>query len=239
MSRRPAPRPGDAPTAAAALGVSFRSPARLAEALAHPSTGAATNNQRLEFLGDRVLGLVVADLLMAAHATEDEGALARRLAVLVSDETLAGVAREIGLGAHLVMSASEARGGGRENPANLADACEALIGALWLDGGLEAAAAFVARHWAGRIAALESPPVDAKSALQEWTQARGLGFPEYRTVSVDGPDHRPVFRMSVEVPGHGAAESEGAGKRRAETAAAARMLERIARDGAPRGDGGA
>lgn len=239
MSRRPAPRPGDAPAAADALGVSFRSPARLAEALTHPSAGAAVDNQRLEFLGDRVLGLVVADRLMAAHATEDEGALARRLAVLVSRETLAGVAREIDLGSHLVMNASEARSGGRDNPANLADACEALIGALWLDGGLEAAAAFVSRHWAGRIAAQNSPPVDAKSALQEWTQARGLGVPAYRTVSVGGPDHRPVFRMSVEVPGHGAAESEGAGKRRAETAAAARMLERIAQGGAPRGDGGA
>ena len=239
MSGGPAPRPGDAPTAADALGVSFRSPARLAEALTHPSAGAAVDNQRLEFLGDRVLGLVVADLLMAAHATEDEGALARRLAVLVSRETLAGVAREIDLGAHLVMNPSEARSGGRDNPANLADACEALIGALWLDGGLEAAAAFVSRHWAGRIAAQNSPPVDAKSALQEWTQARGLGVPAYRTVSVGGPDHRPVFRMSVEVPGHGAAESEGAGKRRAETAAAARMLERIAQGGAPLGDGGA
>lgn len=239
MSGEPAPRPGDAPTVADALGVSFRAPARLAEALTHPSAGAAVDNQRLEFLGDRVLGLVVADLLMAAHATEDEGALARRLAVLVSRETLAGVAREIDLGAHLVMNPSEARSGGRDNPANLADACEALIGALWLDGGLEAAAAFVARHWAGRIAAQNSPPVDPKSALQEWTQARGLGVPAYRTVSVGGPDHRPVFRMSVEVPGHGAAESEGAGKRRAETAAAARMLERIAQGGAPRGDGGA
>ena len=229
MSRAPAPSLVDAPSVASALGVSFRSPALLVEALTHSSTGAAVDNQRLEFLGDRVLGLAVADLLMAARPDEDEGALARRFAVLVSAATLADVAREIGLGDHLVVNAAEARAGGRTNRANLADACEALIAALYLDGGLEAAAAFVARHWADRIAAQKTPPVDAKSALQEWTLARGLGVPAYRTVSVDGPDHRPTFRVSVEVPGHGTAESDGSGKRRAETGAAARMLERIAR----------
>ena len=217
----------DLVAAAAALGVSFTAPARLAEALTHRSTMAAVNNQRLEFLGDRVLGLVVADRLMTAWGTEDEGALARRFAVLVSAATLADVAGEIGLGRHLVMSASEEAGGGRNNSANLSDACEALIGALYLDGGLPAATAFIDRNWGARIAAQKTPPVDAKTALQEWAQARGLGIPKYHTVSVRGPDHRPTFRVAVEIAQHGRAESEGAGKRRAERDAAARLLARL------------
>ncbi len=213
--------------AAAALGVSFRSPARLVEALTHGSASDAIDNQRLEFLGDRVLGLVVADRLLAAYTDEAEGALARRFAALVSAETLAEVAREIGLGRHLILGASEETNGGRANPANLADACEALIGALYLDGGLGAAAAFVDRYWTARIAAPEAPPVDAKTALQEWAQARGLGVPAYRTVSVGGPDHRPTFRVAVKVAGHGSAEARGPGKRRAERAAAALLLDRL------------
>lgn len=217
--------------AAAALGVSFARPALLAEALTHRSAGAATDNQRLEFLGDRVLGLAVADRLMTAWGGEDEGALARRFSVLVSAETLAGVAAAIGLGRWLTMGAAEEACGGRENPANLGDACEALIGALWLDGGPDAAFAFVDRHWGARIAAQKTPPVHAKSALQEWALARGLGLPAYRTVSVSGPDHRPTFRVAVEIAGQGRAESEGSDKRRAETAAAERLLGKVAGDG--------
>ena len=186
------------------------------------------NNERLEFLGDRVLGLVVADRLMTTWRDENEGALARRLAVLVSAETLADVAADLGLARHLVVSPSDEASGARATPTNLGDACEALIGALYLDGGLAAAAAFIDRHWRARIAAQAAPPLHAKTALQEWTQARGLGVPAYRTVSVRGPDHRPTFRVAVEIAGRDHAVSEGPDKRRAETAAAARLLRRVA-----------
>lgn len=228
------PTDGSARAAAAVLGVSFAAPGLLAEALTHGSAGAAANNQRLEFLGDRVLGLAVAERLMAAHPGEDEGALARRFAALVSAETLAEVARAAGLGRRLVMGPSEEAHGGRDNPAILGDACEAVIGALYLDGGLAAAAAFIDRHWAGRIAAQDAPPVDAKTELQEWTQARGLGVPSYRVLSVRGPDHKPTFRVAAAAAGR-AAEAEGAGRRPAERAAAARLLARIA--GEDGGDG--
>lgn len=226
MKRRPR-----APAAsAAALGVSFRAPELLAEALTHRSAGGRASNERLEFLGDRVLGLVVAERLMAAWPAEPEGALARRFAALVSAPALAGVAARIGLGESLAMSESEAANGGRENAGNLANACEAVIGALYIDGGLPAAAAFIDRHWTGLIAAQTAPPVDPKTALQEWAQARGLGLPAYRIVAVEGPDHKPTFRVAAELADRGTAQAEGAGKRAAEQAAAARLLARI-RDG--------
>ena len=214
--------------AAAALGVEFRDPALLEQALTHPSlaTGVASN-QRLEFLGDRVLGLVIAERLYRARADEDEGALARRFAPLVSADSLARVALSLGLGRFLRLAAGEEQIGGRTNPANLADALEAVIGALYLDRGIDAARAFVERHWDELIARQAAPPKDPKSALQEWTQARGLGLPTYRVAASEGPDHRPLFRIAVAVAGYGEAEGEGAGKREAEHAAAAAMLARL------------
>ena len=215
--------------AAAALGVEFRDPGLLEQALTHPSVGPGrVNNQRLEFLGDRVLGLVIAARLYRGYADEDEGALARRFAPLVSADGLAAVAARLDLGRFLVLGPGEEASGGRTNPANLADALEAVIGALYVDGGLDAARAFVERHWRGLIARQVTPPKDAKTALQEWSQARGLGLPSYRLVASEGPDHRPLFRVAVTVAGHGAAEGEGAGKREAERAAAASMLRRLA-----------
>lgn len=227
MTRRPR-----AP-AASVPGASFRAPELLAEALTHRSAGGRASNERLEFLGDRVLGLVVAERLMAAWPAEPEGALARRFAALVSAPALAGVAAGVGLGERLAMSASEAANGGRENAGNLANACEAVIGALYLDGGLPAAAAFIDRHWSGLIAAQTAPPVDPKTALQEWAQARGLGLPAYRIVAVEGPHHKPTFRVAAELADLGTAQAEGAGKRAAEQAAAARLLA-----GLRSGDGG-
>ena len=217
--------------AAAALGVSFAKPELLAEALTHGSVAEGRNNQRLEFLGDRVLGLIVATRLMAEHGTEDQGALARRFAALVSAATLAEVAREIALGQRMRMSASEEANGGRRKPTNLGDACEALIGALYLDGGLAAAARFVDRHWSRRIAAQGAPPVDAKTALQEWAQSRALGLPVYRTLSMEGPAHLPLFRVAVEIAGKGRAASASSSKRRAERAAAEQLLRRLQNDG--------
>lgn len=222
----------DAPDAEGALGVSFNDPELLNRALTHRSVtgerpGAGPDNQRLEWLGDRVLGLVMARHLFDAYPHEDEGHLARRLAALVSAQALTTVARALDLGARLILAAGEESSGGRDNPANLADACEALIGALYLDGGIPAAQAFVERHWAGMIEAQGAPPKDAKTALQEWSQARGLGLPDYRLVASEGPDHKPVFRVSVEIPGRGSAEAEAGGKRDAERLAAARLLDML------------
>jgi ribonuclease-3 len=215
--------------AGAALGVRFREPALLEQALTHRSTAGhgRTSNQRLEFLGDRVLGLVIADCLFETYPHEEEGALALRLAVLVNADSLAAVARGLDLGRFLLLAPGEETGGGRVNPANLADACEAVIGALYLDGGIEAARAFVGEHWRDLISDQLEPPKDAKTALQEWTQARGLGLPRYRLVASEGPDHRPLFRIAVEVRDHGGEEAEGAGKREAERLAAERMLARL------------
>jgi ribonuclease-3 len=219
--------------AGAALGVRFREPALLEQALTHSSAAGRgrTSNQRLEFLGDRVLGLVIADRLLEAYPDEEEGALALRLAALVSADSLAAVARVLDLGRFVLLAPGEEAGGGRANPANLADACEAVIGALYLDAGFDAARAahaFVAKHWRALIAAQLEPPKDAKTALQEWTQARGLGLPSYRLVASEGPDHRPLFRVAVEVRDHGGEEAAGAGKREAERLAAERMLTRLA-----------
>lgn len=215
--------------AAEALGYAFSTPALLDEALTHRSAAPrrAEGYERLEFLGDRVLALVVTDMLLAAFPDEQEGALARRLAALVRQETLADVARDIGLGLHIRLSRSEADSGGRENNAILADVCEAVIAAIYSDGGLDSVRPFIEHHWAGRLAAAIAPPQDAKTALQEWAQGRGLPLPEYSVVSRKGPDHAPAFTVSVSVEGQTAAEGTGASKRAAEQIAASRLMETV------------
>lgn len=216
-----------------ALGHEFADPSLLEEALTHRSAGVGRiiGYERLEFLGDRVLGLVVADMLMDAFPAENEGALARRLAALVREETLADVARDIGLGAEIRLGSGESEGGGRENNAILADVCEAVIAAIYRDGGLETARRFIERHLAGRLAAELSPPQDAKSALQEWAQGRGLPLPVYRIVERDGPDHAPRFTISVEVAGKPPASATGHSKRIAEQAAAQVLFDEIGETG--------
>ena len=226
-----------------ALDYGFKDPELLRVALMHPSAvstgrgksrkktepriGRAADNQRLEFLGDRVLGIVVAEMLFRAFPDEDEGALARRLAALVKQDSLDAVAREIALGRYLTISRGEEEGGGRANPAILADACEALMGAIYLDGGLEAARAFVERHWAPKMNAEAKPPQDAKTALQEWAQAAGLALPLYTVVKSEGPPHDPVFEVEVTVAGYEPASARGRSKRAAEQAAAKRLLDRV------------
>ncbi len=218
------------------LGHGFAQPELLARALTHPSAatrqgGIDDSYERLEFLGDRVLGLIVADLLMARFPREPEGPLAVRHAELVRRETLAEVAGEIGLHDFLRLAKGEEAAGERHNPALLANACEAVIGALYLDGGLAVAWAFVERLWGGRLEAVAQPPQDAKTGLQEWAQARALGLPKYREVGREGPAHEPHFTIEVEVggPGQGQepARGEGRSKRLAEQAAAARLLARL------------
>lgn len=209
------------------LGHRFADPALLARALTHRSQAAtpADSNERLEFLGDRVLGLLIADLLCTRFADETEGALAKRLVALVRAETLADVAREIDLGEALRIDRGGEEQGARDNPTLLSDACEAVIAALYLDGGLEAARGFVLRYWDKRLAAIDEPPKDAKTALQEWAQGRGLPLPVYEITDRGGPDHAPVFTVRVSVRGLDPATAEGPSKRVAEQKAAARLLD--------------
>jgi ribonuclease-3 len=181
--------------------------------------------QRLEFLGDHVLGLVISDMLFRAFPKANEGELSRRLADLVRRETCADVARAIDLGTAIRLGGAEAQTGGRRRTAILADVCEAMIGAVFLDGGYAAAAALIERLWSERMR-MEGPLRDAKTMLQEWAQARGLPTPSYREVERTGPHHDPEFRVAVELPDRSPAEGVGRSKRAAEQAAAAAMLAR-------------
>jgi len=218
------------------LGYVFHSPALLAEALTHPSLSGGRRSaqrhgrggyERLEFLGDRVLGLLVAEWLMECFPTEAEGGLAKRHVALVRRESLCQVAETLGLGEHLRLSPGEADSGGRHNRTILADACEALIGALYLDGGLEVARRFVHAYWTPLLEAIERPPQDGKTMLQEWAQGRGLPLPAYRIVERTGPAHRPEFEVAVEVPGLPVASGHGSSRRAAEQAAAAVLLAQL------------
>jgi ribonuclease-3 len=211
------------------LGHRFRDPDLLRRALVHRSMGEprAETYERLEFLGDRVLGLIVAELLFETYPDEEEGALAKRFTALVRGETLARVAVALDLGAHVVLAPSEEDAGGRENPSILADACEAVIAALYIDGGLAAAQAFVRAHWTDLMAEDLSPPKDAKTALQEWAQGHGLALPKYTETARSGPAHAPEFEVSVSVQGLTPQGAVGPSKRAAEQAAAAALLDRI------------
>jgi len=225
---------GDPPgELAKALGHRFAKPELLAEALTHPSAtkrrGVGPHGyERLEFLGDRVLGVIVAELLWRRFPAADEGELTRRHVSLVRRETLTEVATALGLGAHLNAAGDDAM---RGNPGVLADLCEAVIAALYIDGGLEAARRFVERNWGGRLLAAAQPPSDPKTALQEWAQARGLKLPVYRTVEAQGPAHKRRFTVSVNVEGLPEATASGDSKRAAEAAAAASALASIGAGG--------
>ena len=221
------------------IGHVFARPALLAEALTHPSAvtpargkgrrrAVQRHYERLEFLGDRVLGLVIADMLWHRFEREPEGHMTRRMADLVRRETVARVALEIGLDRHLVLSPSEAAAGAARNPSILADAGEAVIAAIYLDGGLPAAAAFIRRWWEKLIDDTAAPPRDPKTRLQEWAQARGLGLPAYRLVSTEGPDHAPRFTVAARVAQSDEASATASSKRAAESEAAAALLEQLA-----------
>jgi ribonuclease-3 len=221
------------------IGYEFAQRELLEEALTHPSAlvpephrrrrraPAKRGYERLEFLGDRVLGLVVADYLWRRFEDEPEGDLARRHTHLVRREALLRVAERIGLGRYLLLSRSEAAAGGAGNPGILADACEALIAAIYLDGGFDAASAFVRRFWEPLIEEMEEPPRDPKTALQEWAQARGLALPAYELVATNGPDHAPLFTVMASVAGGDPATATASSKRLAEARAAAILLDRL------------
>lgn len=204
---------------------SFCNPRLYDLAMTHRGVHAECNNQRMEFLGDRVLGLVVADMLCAAFPDDREGDLAKRHAALVCGDTLAEIARDIGLGDEMILAESEIGTGGRENISNLEDACEALIGALYIDQGLEAARAFIITHWTPLMEQATTPPKDAKTALQEWAQAQSLPLPDYHEVDRDGPAHAPEFTIEVWVEGYPPAQAKAFSKRSAEQLAAKALLE--------------
>lgn len=212
----------------------FRDPALLALALTHRSLareGQGGQNQRLEFLGDAVLGLMVAEMLYRLYPDAQEGDLSRRLVSLVNGEHLAMIARELGLDQHLQLSASEEEQGGRSNDSNLEDACEALLGALYLDGGLEAVRPVIEQFWKPHAQRLTQAPKDAKTALQEWAQARGLPLPDYRVVSSEGPAHAPDFVIELQLPGQEPTHGRAGSKRLAERQAAQAMLARLHGEG--------
>lgn len=231
--------PADRTAFARSIGHDFARPELLAEALTHPSALSADGGrrrrtkpvrrgyERLEFLGDRVLGLVVADLLWRRFEGEAEGSLTRRLAHLVHRAALARIARSIGLGAQLKFSPAEAAAGAAANPTILADACEAVIAAIYLDGGFAAAATFVRRFWEPLLDEMAVPPRDPKTELQEWAQARGLGLPRYEVVAKSGPDHALRFTVAASIANHEPTTATGSAKRVAEAAAAAALLERL------------
>jgi len=210
------------------LGHRFADPALLTQALTHRSAadargGQLDSNERLEFLGDRVLGLVMAEWLIERFPSEREGNLTRRLSALVAWETLAKVGDAMGLAEAIRIPPGEERAGLRARQTVMADAVEALLGAIYRDGGLAAARDVIHRHWAALLDADAKPPVSAKNRLQEYTLGRGLGLPQYRVVSSAGPSHAPLFVIAVLAAGR---EAEGAGdsKRAAELAAAEAWL---------------
>lgn len=229
MTRRAGRGAADLAPLEAALGHRFADPKLLQLALTHASAGAGRldDNQRLEFLGDRVLSLVMAELLFQRFPGEEEGALARRHAALVRQEALSGVARGIELGRYLKLAGVDGEQRGREASGALADACEAVIAALYLDGGFDAARRFVVKAWETLVAADLSPPRDPKTALQEWAQARGEPLPRYDVVGREGPDHQPLFTVTVAIKDGREATATGASKRQAEQAAAAGLLAQL------------
>ena len=209
----------------AALGYRFANRALLVEALTHAialGTGAVLSLERLEFLGDRVLALCLAVMLMERFPDEAPGALARRHAALASRQTLVRVGREIGLSRHIRTQPDLGRRRGALPPSMIEDACEALIGAVYRDGGHDAAREVIERLW-GKLTD-GAPPSDAKTALQEWVQARGRPLPVYRTVAREGPPHDPVFTIEVAVEGLPPARASAGSKRAAERAAARELL---------------
>jgi ribonuclease III len=213
----------------ARLGHRFRQGGLLVQALTHGSIAGPTrpDNQRLEFLGDRVLGLAMAEALLAADPGAAEGVLAPRFNALVRKETCAEVARELALGDVLRLGRSEMLSGGRRKEALLGDAMEAVIAAVYLDAGFDAARDVVIRLWGDRIGDVAADARDAKSALQEWAQARGMAPPSYSESGRTGPDHAPLFTVEVRLEDGASATAEARTKRIAEQSAAAALLSRL------------
>jgi ribonuclease III len=214
------------------IGHSFKDKALLVQALTHPSAVAAADsvrlsNQRLEFLGDRVLNLTIAERLIERRKTESEGDLAPRLNRFVKKGACAEAFRQFGLQEFIILSDGEVASGGRTRESTMGDACEAVIGAIYLDGGLTAARKFIEAGWAPQFSSAPVETRDPKTLLQEWAQAQGLPLPKYHVIARSGPDHEPVYEIEVQVPPHGDAKASGSSKRDAERNAAALLLNTL------------
>jgi len=211
------------------LGYQFSDRDLLRQALTHSSVTQRRlkSNERMEFLGDRVLGLILAEMLLETFPAEEEGAIAYRFTALAQRDALATVANTIGIAEVLTLSDGERTSGGLENPGVLADAVEAVIAAIYIDGGLDPAQRFIRAHWAEMMREDRRPPKDPKTTLQEWAQGNGLPLPNYRVVEQEGPDHQPVFTVEAEIKGRSSVSGQGNSKRAAEQAAAEAMLATI------------
>lgn len=185
------------------------------------------NYERLEFLGDRVLGLAVAEMLLNHYKSEEEGDIAKRHVALVRKETLADIALSLEFDKYVILSQNEEASGGRQTPSTLADVCEAVIGAIFIDGGYEKAAEFVIKNWSPKMEEDLTPPKDAKTSLQELAQGKGFGLPSYEMLDTTGPDHAPTFEIKVSVDNLGYATATGNSKREAEQRAAQNLLDKL------------
>ena len=206
------------------------------QALTHPSACGrnliiSDSYERLEFLGDRVLGLVVADMLLRNFPSESEGSLAKRFTALVRREALALVAKTLGFDKNLILAKGEEESGERDNPALQADVCEALIGALYIDGGYKTAQRFIEKNWHSLLNQDLAPPQDSKTTLQEWAQGRGFPIPSYREVGRSGPPHAPIFDIEVRVKELDPVVKQGNSKRKGEQEAAKELLTVIKKSG--------
>ncbi len=221
----------------ARIGYAFARKDLLDHALTHVSASSARpqSYERLEFLGDRVLGVVVAHMLFLAFSRESEGELSRRLAAMVRKETCAEVAESWGVGPFIRLGEGEAQTGGRKKRAILGDICEAIIGAVYLDGGMAAAERVVRAAFEPHMLSPTRSLRDAKTTLQEWAQGRRLAPPRYRLAARSGPDHAPSFEVEVEVEGFAVAQGAGPSKRAAEQAAAEAFMAREGIEDNPRG----
>jgi ribonuclease III len=235
----PKPRKTALKDLSARLGHDFADPAQLELALTHASARSGArpgeDNERLEFLGDRVLGLAVAELLADTFPKAREGELARWFNHLVRAETCAEIAQAWDLGDFILMSGGEAGSGGRRKKTILANTCEAVLGAVFADGGYQAAKDVVRKFWQPQLGELELAAPDAKSVLQEWAQGRRLPLPRYLEVAREGPDHAPRFTAEVQIEGVAPERGQGTNKREAEQAAALAMLLREGVWQAPQG----
>ncbi|MBH69508.1 MAG: ribonuclease III [Rhodospirillaceae bacterium] len=213
------------------VGHQFKKPEVLKQALTHASVERSSWNvyERLEFLGDRVLGLVIAQTLLHRFPEEREGQISRRYAQLVRRESLAIVAHKINFGNYLLISAGEEAAGARESITILSDALEAVIGALYLDGGLNAAEKFILEHWGPLLELDQEPPLDSKTALQEWAQRRQFDLPRYAVISQAGPAHSPKFIIEVSLGNFQPQRGSGTSKRQAEQMAAKLLFDHARR----------
>jgi len=211
------------------IGYSFVDQSLLEKALTHTSYryDVKFSYERLEFLGDRVLGMCVSSMLFKKFKKETEGDLSQRLTSLVCRDTVAFVAKELTLDKHVLLSQSEDATGGRENKAILCDVCEALIGAIYLDSNFEKAYEFIEKNWQELLSKNIEPPKDAKTALQEWSQSKKLGIPTYIVENEEGENHEPLFTISVNIEGYDKVTAQGKNKKTAQRLAAEEFLKGI------------